>query len=411
MDSSVHTASTTPSSAERLQRLLRVLACPRCNRELGLVEATFVHSVVADAGLECAQCGAVGVIRTFRPTFHESDLGDAWCPGGLVEAPLASPTEVDSIGDWVDVPAGWLGTTVGSCLTGSTTSDGIVVELATHTWGAAVLVAFADQQQRVELRSSVTTAHRVVIHAPNNDQLPRRWSVVIVPGSERATNPEQAIVRSVSKLERADSAVVPPFLPENLGNPYPPRFETLLKDAPPEAVVIDVGGGDRRHGDARVLNFEYLKFPNADFFGDGLHLPIASNSVDLILSQAVLEHVPDPAKAVAELYRILRPGGRIFAEFAFMQPLHAVPFHFFNITPHGADLLFEGWDVHHTGVFGGLQPTLTWFFALLDADAKLGQERTSAILSSLGELDSQLSEHELSHIASAVFVEATKPAA
>ncbi|MFO7630896.1 MAG: class I SAM-dependent methyltransferase [Caldilinea sp.] len=44
-------------------------------------------------------------------------------------------------------------------------------------------------------------------------------------------------------------------------------------------------------------------------------LPFAANSVDLVLSHEVLEHVVDDRAAVAELVRVLRPGGRavIFA--------------------------------------------------------------------------------------------------
>lgn len=39
-------------------------------------------------------------------------------------------------------------------------------------------------------------------------------------------------------------------------------------------------------------------------------LPLATNSVDLVLSHEVLEHVGDDALATAEIVRVLRPGGR-----------------------------------------------------------------------------------------------------
>jgi len=44
-------------------------------------------------------------------------------------------------------------------------------------------------------------------------------------------------------------------------------------------------------------------------FADLAALDIASNSVDLVLCNHVLEHLPDPAHGAAEIHRILRPGG------------------------------------------------------------------------------------------------------
>jgi SAM-dependent methyltransferase len=45
--------------------------------------------------------------------------------------------------------------------------------------------------------------------------------------------------------------------------------------------------------------------------GAGEYLPFPANTFDLILSHEVLEHVQDDAKAVREIVRSLRPGGRL----------------------------------------------------------------------------------------------------
>lgn len=43
--------------------------------------------------------------------------------------------------------------------------------------------------------------------------------------------------------------------------------------------------------------------------GDGQRLPIATDEVDLVFSEYVFEHLPQPRAALAEIDRIIRPGG------------------------------------------------------------------------------------------------------
>jgi SAM-dependent methyltransferase len=45
--------------------------------------------------------------------------------------------------------------------------------------------------------------------------------------------------------------------------------------------------------------------------GDALHLPFADATFDRIIAAEVLEHIPDDQTALAELARVLKPGGRI----------------------------------------------------------------------------------------------------
>jgi hypothetical protein len=62
--------------------------------------------------------------------------------------------------------------------------------------------------------------------------------------------------------------------------------------------------------------------------------------------------------------RVLKPGGTLIADVPFLQPVHAFPDHYFNMTAHGLASLFEPSceivrsEVPHYG-----QPiyTLAWF--------------------------------------------------
>jgi len=60
----------------------------------------------------------------------------------------------------------------------------------------------------------------------------------------------------------------------------------------------------------------------------GEYLPIRSNSVDLVISLQVLEHVGDPAAVIREIYRVLKPGGYFYCAFenylSFWEPHYCV---------------------------------------------------------------------------------------
>ncbi len=45
--------------------------------------------------------------------------------------------------------------------------------------------------------------------------------------------------------------------------------------------------------------------------GDALDLPFADGEFDRVVASEVLEHIPDDARAISELVRVLRPGGTI----------------------------------------------------------------------------------------------------
>ena len=60
-----------------------------------------------------------------------------------------------------------------------------------------------------------------------------------------------------------------------------------------------------------------------DIIGDIHNLPFEDNSKDAILCLAVLEHVEDPIRAVDELYRTLKPGGKLLIYVPFLYYYHA----------------------------------------------------------------------------------------
>src|SRR5213593_2835309 len=102
----------------------------------------------------------------------------------------------------------------------------------------------------------------------------------------------------------------------------------------PGGVKINVGSASRRFG-VRMLNLDLNPAEEVDVLGDLLRLPLRHGSVDTLVCTGVLEHVSDPHRAVAEMYRVLKFGGRVLVETPFMQTVHASPDDYSRWTPRG----------------------------------------------------------------------------
>ncbi len=78
------------------------------------------------------------------------------------------------------------------------------------------------------------------------------------------------------------------------------------------------------------LRAERYDLPMPVINGAGETLPFADGTFDLVISWDVVEHVQDPAMLLAELSRVLRPGGRalitIINRYAFRDPHYHLPF-------------------------------------------------------------------------------------
>lgn len=73
--------------------------------------------------------------------------------------------------------------------------------------------------------------------------------------------------------------------------------------------VIGVDMTAEMIGKARE-NAQKLGHGNVEFrLGEIEHLPVADGGVDVVISNCVLNLVPDKAQAFAEIYRVLKPGG------------------------------------------------------------------------------------------------------
>jgi SAM-dependent methyltransferase len=109
-----------------------------------------------------------------------------------------------------------------------------------------------------------------------------------------------------------------------------------------EGALLDVGCGQRPYEKtffARAktyLGTDYLSDRSRpDVVCSALDLPFPESSFDTVVSTEVLEHVPDPHRAVQEMKRVVRPGRHIIISTPMFWPRHEIPYDFFRYPYDG----------------------------------------------------------------------------
>lgn len=100
--------------------------------------------------------------------------------------------------------------------------------------------------------------------------------------------------------------------------------------------------------------------PNTTLICDAHEIPFADESFDLVIAQAVLEHVLDPFLCVREMSRVLKDDGLIYAETPFMQQVHGGKYDFLRFTHLGHRRMFRNFSEINSGVVAGAGSALVW---------------------------------------------------
>ena len=125
------------------------------------------------------------------------------------------------------------------------------------------------------------------------------------------------------------------------------------------SAILEVGSGVRRVRDD-VLNLEIDLFENVDIVANATRMPFLDETFDLVICDAVLEHVPNPQAIVSEILRVLRPGGQVYVEVPFLQGFHADPHDYQRYTLPGLRTLLAGFEPIREGVALGPSSALAW---------------------------------------------------
>ena len=114
--------------------------------------------------------------------------------------------------------------------------------------------------------------------------------------------------------------------------------------------VLDVGCGKKPY--SGLFNYdEYVgleidtpenrKNKKADLFYDGKHIPAEDSSFDWIVSNQVFEHIFNPDEFLAEMYRVLKPGGGMMMTVPFVWDEHEQPCDYARYSSFGLKFVVE----------------------------------------------------------------------
>lgn len=96
--------------------------------------------------------------------------------------------------------------------------------------------------------------------------------------------------------------------------------------------------------DSKIEKYIGLDLPDniyqtPDMTWDGRTIPLQDAAIDYAMATEVFEHCPDPDKVMAEIFRVLKPGGSLVFSVPFLWNLHCVPHDEYRFTPFAMERL------------------------------------------------------------------------
>ncbi len=126
--------------------------------------------------------------------------------------------------------------------------------------------------------------------------------------------------------------------------------------------VLNIGSlsGNLSELHPHIINLDISYYTSVDIVADAHELPFKDGSIEVILFKNVLEHIRNPTKVMAEIERVLKPGGYLYIKLPFLQPFHAVPDDYQRYTQSGMKELLKEYKELAFGISVGPASMLSW---------------------------------------------------
>jgi uncharacterized protein YbaR (Trm112 family) len=128
------------------------------------------------------------------------------------------------------------------------------------------------------------------------------------------------------------------------------KERVILRSLTDAQIALDFGAGRQDLDDPCIIKMDLVFDPTLDLVGDIHALPFKADVLDFVFGGAVMEHLPRPGQAIAEMYRVLKPGGFVYADWNFLAAYHGYPHHYFNATKNGVQESFQQFTEIDCGV-------------------------------------------------------------
>jgi SAM-dependent methyltransferase len=171
----------------------------------------------------------------------------------------------------------------------------------------------------------------------------------------------------------------PKIVPDtHLSNPLPDSAVALIRGSGGLILHLSAGGTAERY--ENVVEVEAAMFRHTDIVADVHRLPFVDNVFEAVIALNAFEHYRDPRLASREIFRVLRPGGRVLIHTAFLQPLHEAPWHFYNCTRYGLEAWFEEFETEKLHVTDNFHAghSLSWLASECEAALRVRHSTEAA---------------------------------
>lgn len=146
----------------------------------------------------------------------------------------------------------------------------------------------------------------------------------------------------------------------HLSHPLPEHLLQKIKATPGRVLNLSAGGSAEKL--ANVVEVEASLFRHTDIIADAHALPFIDECFSGVISMNAFEHYHNPEQVASELMRVLKPGGWLVVQTAFLQPEHEYPWHFYNSTSEGIKRWFKLFQLDELRVSENFNPlfSLSW---------------------------------------------------